>query len=117
MTMLKTAALLAALLPCALSSSAKAADFQASPDKTIIGMTGPVEEGDDKKLMRLLRKVNARKVMVELLILDSTGGHVLTSVSIYRMAYNLGLKTAVPPEGDCAGTCLVIFGAGRTRGV
>lgn len=102
--------LLALILATAPASAMEFSVESDDGEMWILGR-GEIEKGDDAALVAAY--LNSGKAPV--LVLESTGGSVNSSIAVGRVARSLGLITIV--EGECVSACFFAFIGGAERSV
>ncbi|MEI2300519.1 hypothetical protein [Ensifer sp. MJa1] len=120
-------AFIGALAGCVLSNSAAlgATIVEVSRPGCAIALSGPIEEGDHQKFLKLAEKIGlfepsdsgepSNKVD-DALCLNSPGGSYIEGRLISQELRDHGIPTRVEAAADCFSSCAFIFMAGRLLG-
>jgi hypothetical protein len=81
---------------------------------TLIGVTGEIMPGDDRRFAEIARWAKSELVVVNL---SGPGGDLAAGLRIGTMIHDGGWTTRVPKDSTCNSTCAYIWIAGVQRGV
>ena len=84
-------------------------------DDASIMVAGEIQPGDAMKVSDMMGAVARSGHRLAVVALNSQGGKVADAVVIADMVRTQGLSTYIPPGGECASSCFMIFAAGRSK--